>query len=166
MAEGSGSPSSSATSSAYPANTASASSTLSSTPTTAIRIAFSDKILLTVSQAGRLNHWIHVPLANVSPPDTSMPQQSMYAEVNSDAGDGQVDSTLLPYTHLTATTVLGGTKPEFETLGQTLATTIASAVLMSRPGEQRMLVLGLGLERADVGRKGFEELVGLCLEVL
>jgi len=61
---------------------------------------------------------------------------------------------------------LGGTKPEFEILGQTLATTIASAVLIRAPEEKRMLVLGVGLERADTGREGFEDLIGLCLEVL
>ena len=83
-----------------------------------------------------------------------------------DTSEDEPDSMLLPYSHLTATTILGGTKPEFEVLGQTLATTIASAILMRRADEQRMLVLGIGLEKAEMGREGFEALVGLCLDVL
>lgn len=71
--------------------------------------------------------------------------------------------------HLTATTVLGGTKREDEVVGQTLATTIASAILMKRPSEQRLLVVGLGLEDAAeslTGRAQFDEAVGLVLAVL
>ena len=62
--------------------------------------------------------------------------------------------------------MLGGTKPEFEVLGQTLATTVASAVLMRESGESRMLVVGLGLDNEAAARSGFEGLVGLCLDVL
>lgn len=77
---------------------------------------------------------------------------------------------------MTATTVLGGTKREEEVLGQTLATTLASAVLHRSPTEERMLVLGLGLQDVVKGVDGegeteedeewFQEVVGLCLEVL
>lgn len=79
------------------------------------------------------------------------------------------EHSLLPMSHLTATTVLGGTKPEDEVVGQTLATTIASAVLMKSPGEERLLVFGLGIENAAerlTGRSEFDEVVGLVLEVL
>ena len=56
-------------------------------------------------------------------------------------------------------------------MGQTLATTLASAILVKRPGEERMLVLGLGLQEMSgdeggLGRQAFEEVVGLCLDVL
>ena len=77
------------------------------------------------------------------------------------------DNSLLPRMDLTATTVLGGTKREDEVIGQTLATTIASAILMKRPGEERMLVLGCGLEGVgEMGREEFEEVIGLVLGVL
>lgn len=79
------------------------------------------------------------------------------------------DTSLLPRADLTATTVLGGTKREDEVVGQTLATTIASAILMKRPREERMLVLGFGLQglsEDEMGMDGFEEIVGLVLGVL
>lgn len=76
------------------------------------------------------------------------------------------ENNLLPMTHLTATTVLGGTKREEEIIGQTLATTIASAILMKRPHEERLLVLGVGLQNGMVGRAQFDEVTGLVLEVL
>ena len=50
-------------------------------------------------------------------------------------------------------------------IGQTLATTIASAILVKRPREERILVLGFGLQGV-AGRDGFEEVVGLVLDVL
>lgn len=62
---------------------------------------------------------------------------------------------------------MGGTKREDEVVGQTLATTIASAILVKRPSEERLLVVGLGLQNASqMGREGFEEVVGLVLDCL
>jgi len=146
--------------SSYPAATQTVSATIAGVETTVTRIYFSDKILVTVCQAGRLNHWVHVPLLNQAPSDSS------YLNASVDLDEQRPDSTLLPLANLTATTVLGGTKPEFEVLGQTLATTLASAILMRTPEESRMLVLGVGLDRADTGRDGFEGLVGLCLDAI
>ena len=88
---------------------------------------------------------------------TSLQDPAIAARTNS--GD------LLPRTDLTATTVLGGTKREDEALGQTLATLLASQILVKAPGEERMLVLGVGPLGA-LGREGLGDLVGLCLGVL
>lgn len=68
--------------------------------------------------------------------------------------------------HLTATTILGGTIPELEVLGQTLATQIASAVKTRDARETRMVVVGMGLEKSMNKREEFSELVGLVLNVL
>jgi proteasome assembly chaperone 3 len=68
--------------------------------------------------------------------------------------------------HLTATTILGGTIPELEVLGQTLATQIASAVKTRDARETRMIVVGMGLEKSMNQREEFSELVGLVLNVL
>ena len=74
---------------------------------------------------------------------------------------------LLPRTDLTATTVLGGTKREEESIGQTLATMLASQILVKRPSEERMLVLGIGSVGTEfLSNGGFEGLVGSCLSVL
>ena len=51
-------------------------------------------------------------------------------------------------------------------LGQTLATMLASALLVKRPAEERMLLLGMGLQGLRGGSDVFEEVVGLCLRVL
>lgn len=138
----------------YPAPSKSNHASLSNVDASVTCTNFSDKILLTITFSnGKLAHWVHVPLA------TSLGDPSMLAP--STSGD------LLPRTDLTATTVLGGTKREDEAVGQTLATMLASQILVKRPSEERMLVLGMG----PVGREllsggGFEGLVGLCLSVL
>lgn len=83
-----------------------------------------------------------------------------------DPNDEDPASDLLPMHQLTATTILGGTIPELEVLGQTLATQIASAIKTQNDRETRMVVLGMGLDKSMSGRTEFSELVGLVLEVL
>jgi proteasome assembly chaperone 3 len=68
--------------------------------------------------------------------------------------------------HLTATTILGGTIPDLEVLGQTLATQIASAIKTRDSREARMVVVGMGLEKNMSAREEFSELVGLVLNIL
>ncbi|KAF1827486.1 uncharacterized protein K489DRAFT_427834 [Dissoconium aciculare CBS 342.82] len=144
---------------AFPAQTQSTSRKVNNVVTEAMTISFSDKIMVTISQAGRLSHWVHVPLATSSSnPMDPGPLLTMDTE-----------NSLLPMTHLTATTVLGGTRQGDEVLGQTLATTIASAILTKRPSEARLLIVGLGLENGAesmAGRAEFEELIGIILDVL
>jgi proteasome assembly chaperone 3 len=67
---------------------------------------------------------------------------------------------------LTATTILGGTVPELDTLGQTLATQVASAIKQRDERESRMVVLGMGLDKSMVERGAFSELVGLVLGII
>jgi proteasome assembly chaperone 3 len=121
-------------------------------------VNFSDKILVTISQAGRLAHWVHVPLA---------------AAAADPMGPGPLvtesENELLPMTHLTATTILGGTKRDDEIIGQTLATTIASAILLRNNSEERLLVVGLGLEPSLPDQSihtRFEQIVGLVLDII
>jgi proteasome assembly chaperone 3 len=80
--------------------------------------------------------------------------------------DDDPNSDLLPMHHLTATTILGGTVPELEVLGQTLATQVASAIKTRNERETRMVVVGMGLDRSMVTREEFSELIGLVLEVI
>lgn len=90
----------------------------------------------------------------------------MTSQAYGDRDDEDPVSDLLPMHHLTATTILGGTIPELEVLGQTLATQIASAIKTQNDRETRMVVLGMGLDKRMSGRSEFSELVGLLLEVL
>jgi proteasome assembly chaperone 3 len=58
--------------------------------------------------------------------------------------------------------------PALHTLGETLATHLASAITLNDKEERRLLVLGLGLDRKmeGVGAGEFAELVGVGLDVL
>jgi proteasome assembly chaperone 3 len=83
-----------------------------------------------------------------------------------DREDDDPNSDLLPMHHLTATNILGGTIPELDILGQTLATQVASAIKTRDERETRIVVLGMGLDKSMVTREEFSELVGLVLEVI
>ncbi len=144
----------------FPAASKTASGVVNNSLTTVTCMSFSDKILITITSPAsdnKLAHWTHVPLA----PSSSTMDPTFAATSTS----GNADASLLPRTDLTATTVLGGTKRDGEVVGQTLATTIASAILMKRRSEERMLVLGMGLQ-GDFGKEAFDDIVGLILNVL
>lgn len=73
--------------------------------------------------------------------------------------------------HLTATTVLGGTMPERDTVGQLVATQVASAIATKDPEERRLVVVGMGLEKKKgsdevMSREAFMDLVGLVMGCL
>jgi proteasome assembly chaperone 3 len=77
--------------------------------------------------------------------------------------------SLLPSTHLTPKTLLGGGGEERETLGQLYAAQIASQMSLRAPDDRRTLVLGLGLESAGAGsveREAFYDLLELAQRVL
>lgn len=73
---------------------------------------------------------------------------------------------LLPLSHLTPTTLLGGTVPEREALGQTVAVQLASVLAMKRKEEGRMLVVGLGLKQKELDGEGFVKMIELAGECL
>lgn len=66
--------------------------------------------------------------------------------------------------NLTATSLLGGRAPGHETVGQLLARQIASAIVTKTPDEKRLLVVGLGLQKAEVDREAFFGIVDLVLQ--
>ncbi|KAK3060619.1 hypothetical protein LTS18_008132, partial [Coniosporium uncinatum] len=134
---------------AFPARTRSVSGEVNGVHTDVTSIAFADKILFTISQGGRLAHWVHVPLDISSDPTALHANSTSYHNDDDDGDDGSAPtSDLLPMSHLTATTILGGTIPERETVGQLCATQIASAVATKDPDEKRMVVVALGLQDA------------------
>ncbi|CAN9359982.1 unnamed protein product [Alternaria sp. RS040] len=161
----------------YPARTSTSTSIIKSIKTTATTVSFADKILITVTQNGRLAHWVcsfilyivmtfadtawvHVPL------DISAIDASMTSNASLERDEDDPNSDLLPMHHLTATNILGGTIAELDVLGQTLATQIASAIKQRDDRETRMVVVGMGLDKSMVGREAFSELIGLVLGVI
>ncbi|TKA58735.1 hypothetical protein B0A49_08856 [Cryomyces minteri] len=141
----------------FPAQTRTASAEINGIITQVMSVSFADKIMVTISQGGRLAHWVHVPL------DTSGPNPS---NLQPYGDEDEPDATLLPMAHLTATTVLGGTIPERNTIGQLYATQIASALSTKNPEERRMVVVGLGLEMVDLDRESFMDMIELVLQCL
>lgn len=161
----------------FPAGTKQAARMIDGIPTDCTVISFADKIVITLTQDGRLAQWVsphsplipfyflslllilaatlqfHVPLDGYHP--------GLLEAKSADDEDG-----LLPLSHLTPTTLLGGTVPEREALGQTVAVQLASVLAMKRKEEGRMVVVGLGLKQKELDGEGFVkiiELVGECL---
>ncbi|EFW19100.1 conserved hypothetical protein [Coccidioides posadasii str. Silveira] len=54
----------------FPAQTRQAAGVIGGVQTDVMAVSFSDKILVTISQNGRLAHWLHVPLENTNPATT------------------------------------------------------------------------------------------------
>lgn len=156
----------------FPAATRQVAGTVNGVQTGVLSIEFADKILITISQRGRLAHWVcalqlisrgsltnslqlHVPLENKNPG----------TEGSHLLPDASEDS-LLPISNLTATSVLGGRAPGHETVGQLYARQIASAIVTKTPNERRLLVVGLGLDTADADRDVFFGIIDLVLQCL
>ena len=73
---------------------------------------------------------------------------------------------LLPATHLTPKTLLGGGGEERETLGQLYAAQFASHISLKSPEDRRTLVVGLGLRHLSTEREAFFDLLELTRKVL
>ncbi|EON61545.1 hypothetical protein W97_00760 [Coniosporium apollinis CBS 100218] len=163
-------PSSPVVPSLYPARSKTLSGDVNGIPTSILYMSFSDKILVTISQRGRLAHWVHVPLDSPTALDPSTQPPHSSSAYDADDSDSEAPpSDLLPLPHLTATPLLGGTDPAISTPGQLLATQIASAIAVRDADERRTVVVGMGLERgfgAPGRSSGREEFVGVVELVL
>ncbi|KAF3490622.1 uncharacterized protein GIQ15_00139 [Arthroderma uncinatum] len=137
----------------YPGSTKQAAGVVGGQPTDVMAISFQDKILVTVTQNGRLAQWLHVPL------DISGPTGGFNTLANQEDG-------LLPRPEFNATPLLGGRSGDWEVVGQLYACQIATAIAAKSPDEKRLLVVGLGLETADVDRDIYLGIVDLVLECL
>ncbi|KAF4994664.1 hypothetical protein FDECE_13054 [Fusarium decemcellulare] len=137
----------------FPSRSRDASGLVNGVATEVTSTSFADKILITISQEGRLSQWIQVPLTGSSAGVVEMTLPSM-------------NKGLLPSTHLTPTTILGGGGEERETLGQLYAAQIASQISLRSPDDRRTLVLGLGLAKSDLEREAFFDLLELAQKVL
>lgn len=159
-------------SAAYPATTKQAAGLVDGIPTDVTSILFADKIMVTISQGGRLAQWvrfhsslrfalsliyhqIHVPLGSSNP---NFADQYL--------SGGADENALLPMAHLSPKTLLGGSTSERETIGQLYATQIASAITSKNPQENRTAVVGLGLNKLEANRQTFYDVIDLVMTCL
>ncbi|KAI4240004.1 MAG: hypothetical protein LQ352_007740 [Teloschistes flavicans] len=142
-------------SASYPATTKQAAGHIDGILTDVTSTIFSDKILVTITQGGRLAQWIHVPLEGSNATATDQYLPSATAEDN-----------LLPMAHLTPKTLLGASNSERETIGQLYAAQIASFIANKNPDEKRTVLIGLGLNKAEASREDFYNVVDLVRKCL
>ncbi|KAI0108636.1 hypothetical protein GGR51DRAFT_558947 [Nemania sp. FL0031] len=135
----------------FPAASKSATGQIDGVSTEATALFFADRILITLCQEGRLSQWIQVPLSAPSPAVVDM---------------ALANESLLPMSHLTPRTLLGGGGEERESLGQLYAVQIASYIARRDSAERRTLVLGLGLQKLRPDREAFFDVLELVQKLL
>ncbi|KAL9602826.1 MAG: hypothetical protein Q9219_001521 [cf. Caloplaca sp. 3 TL-2023] len=142
---------------AYPATTKQAAGYIDGVLTNITSTSFSDKILVTITQGGKLAQWIHVPLDVPNP--TATDQYLPSAATSEDS--------LLPMSHLNPHTLLGASNSERETVGQLYAAQIASIVSAKDPHEKRTVLVGLGLNKFETtSREIFYDMIDLVRKCL
>ncbi|KAK3325287.1 hypothetical protein B0H66DRAFT_529333 [Apodospora peruviana] len=137
----------------FPAPSKTVKGQVSGVETEVTYMSFSDKIMINISQGGRLGQWVQVPLSapSAASVDMALPTAGLSA---------------LPSTHLTPKTLLGGGSEDRETLGQLYASQIGSFLSLRDPEEKRTLLLGLGLEKVESGSEAFFDIVELVQQAL
>ncbi|KAK8035052.1 hypothetical protein PG993_010047 [Apiospora rasikravindrae] len=135
----------------FPAPSRQANGLIDGIATEAMVMNFADKIMVTLSQEGRLSQWIQVPLLAPSPAAAEM---------------ALPNPSLLPLAHLTPRTLLGGGGEERESSGQLYAAQIASHIARRNPEEGRTLLVGLGLQKPTPNRESFFDLIELIQKIL
>lgn len=82
------------------------------------------------------------------------------------ATNQSAEDSLLPTARFQARTLLGAGTSDREMVGQLYACQLANMITTKNPEEQRTLLLGLGLTKADTDRDVFLEIMNLALQVL
>jgi proteasome assembly chaperone 3 len=73
---------------------------------------------------------------------------------------------MLPLGHLTPKTLLGGGGEKRETLGHLYASQIASMIVTKSPEDRRTVLVGFGLQKAELEREAYFDLLELVQKVL
>ncbi|KAK9472788.1 uncharacterized protein V1510DRAFT_416067 [Dipodascopsis tothii] len=103
-----------------------------------VTFGFADTILILISEDSRLGKMYYVPL-------TAAPGGNLQAYDYGDEADD--DFSLLPLSHLTPVSVLGGGSNEVE--GKMYAVQIASMISRQNADERRRVVVGMGIARSS-----------------
>lgn len=72
----------------------------------------------------------------------------------------------LPLSHLTPKTLLGAGGDKRETIGHLYASQIASQIATKDPEDTRTVVVGFGLQKIDMEREAFFDMMELVQKVL
>jgi len=161
----------------FPAVSKEAAGPVNGVPTEFTSMTFSDKIMVTISQGGRLAQWVSADSwRNRDDGNWEMSKLTHSTQIQvpispATAASGDLPlpvftSSSLPSTHLTPKTLLGGGSEERETVGQLFASQIASFITLRNPEERRTLLLGLGLEKLESSSEGFFDIIELVQQVL
>ncbi|EXJ72434.1 uncharacterized protein A1O5_04938 [Cladophialophora psammophila CBS 110553] len=140
----------------FPAPTKQVAGEVNGVKTDVMYISFADKIMITITQNGRLGQWVTVPLLSDNPTHSDPYFQT------SRSGD----DALLPSTRFSPQTLLGAGSSGREAMGQLYASQIADAIVTKTPDESRALMLGLGLAKVELERDVFLQIIDLVLSVL
>ncbi|EXJ62505.1 hypothetical protein A1O7_02943 [Cladophialophora yegresii CBS 114405] len=140
----------------FPAPTKQVAGEINGVKTDVMYMSFADKIMITVTQNGRLGQWVTVPLFSDNPT-----QSDPYFQTNQYGDDG-----LLPSSRFSPRTLLGAGGTDREAMGQLYASQIAHAIVTKSPEESRALMLGLGLAKVEMDRDVFLQIIDLVLSVL
>ncbi|KAL6243710.1 hypothetical protein RBB50_009143 [Rhinocladiella similis] len=140
----------------FPAPTKQVAGKINGIKTEVMYMSFADKILITITQNGRLSQWVTVPLLSDNPTQTD----PYYQTIRSD------EDNLLPSARFTPRVLLGAGGPDRETMGQLYASQVANAIVTKSPEEGRSLMLGLGLAKVELERDVFLQIIDLVLSVL
>jgi proteasome assembly chaperone 3 len=162
----------------FPAPTKQVAGEVNGVKTDVMHMSFADKIMITVTQNGRLSQWVctlsqrghpvylsclkltwekvTVPLLSDNPTQSDPYFQTLRSE----------DDSLLPSARFSPRILLGAGGSDREAMGQLYASQIANAIVTKSPEESRPLMLGLGLAKVDVDRDVFLQIIDLILSVL
>ncbi|OAL22467.1 hypothetical protein AYO22_07025 [Fonsecaea multimorphosa] len=140
----------------FPAPTKQVAGEVNGVKTDVMCVSFADKIMITITQGGKLGQWVTVPLLSDNPTHSDPYFQT-----------GRTgDDSLLPSIRFSPRTLLGAGGSEREAMGQLYASQIADAIVTKTPDESRALMLGLGLAKVELERDVFLQIVDLVLSVL
>lgn len=73
---------------------------------------------------------------------------------------------MLPLGHLSPKTLMGSGGEQRETLGHLYASQIASVIATRNPEESRTVIVGLGLQKLDMDRDAFFDMLELLQNII
>ncbi|EXJ87616.1 hypothetical protein A1O3_04577 [Capronia epimyces CBS 606.96] len=140
----------------FPASTRQAAGEVNGVKTDVMSISFADKIMITITQNGKLSQWVTVPLLSDNPTHSDP-----YFQTHRSG-----DDALLPSARFSPRILLGAGGSDREAMGQLYTSQLANAIITKSPEESRQLMFGLGLAKVELERDVFLQIIDLVLSVL